>query len=87
MPLRPGLSSGPRRPRPPLTETGILLCCAGLLLCPLAGLVLTGGEQAAPGRGLFASGQDEACQRTKQQARAAEKNARFRQRRAGAARA
>lgn len=53
MPLRPGLSSGPRRPRPPLTETGILLCCAGLLLCPLAGLVLTGGEQAAPGRGLF----------------------------------
>lgn len=40
MPLRFS-SSGPRRTRPPLTETGILLCCAGLILCPLAGLILT----------------------------------------------
>ena len=39
MPLRFS-SSGPRRPRPPLAETGILLCCAGLILCPLTGLVL-----------------------------------------------
>ena len=39
--------SGPRRTRPPLAETGILLCCAGLILCPLAGLILaatTGAE-------------------------------------------
>lgn len=46
MPRAP-LSSGPRRARPPFMETGVLLCCAGLLLCPLLALAL--GSFYGPG--------------------------------------
>ena len=44
-------------------------------------------EQGPPDFGSRCRGKDKPCQRTKNQARAAEKNARFRQRRSGAARA
>lgn len=50
MPFRAASPSGPRRPRRlPPTETGLLFCCAGLLLCPLAGLAFV----AAPESGVW----------------------------------
>lgn len=52
MPFHPASPPGPRRPWPPPVETGILLCCAGLLLCPLVGLA-AGSPESDLWRDLF----------------------------------